>query len=168
MISQSEIKIVAYIAQVLAAPKPSRLLIEEKPQEGSFADQASKAQSPPPGSFDKMKGVKNKGSFRRISEVIGSREAKDGIGSKRDLWRVVFNDVVLLCQRTGTTTLPLSTTTSSRANSLPDAQGKSKHAPTGKRVSAQTRARNLYRFLKVESWTINEKPRPRELVSKEA
>lgn len=152
--------------QVLAVFKPSRLLIMERPQEGSFADPA--ARSPPPAAYNKDRAVKQKASFRRISEVIGGKE-KDGLGSKRDLWLVVFNDVVLLCQRTGTTTLPLSTTTSSRSNSLPDGQGKGKHGTVGKRVSNQQRPRNLYRFLKVDTWTINEKPKPsRELVSKEA
>ena len=159
--------------KVLAVFKPSRMLIEENPQPGSWADPTMKS-SPPVVAVSttrESRAVKQKGSFRRISEVLGSKEDKSGLGSKRDLWLVVFNDVVLLCQRVGTTTLPLSTTatTNSRANSLGDGSSKPKYASTnGKRASAQVRPRNLYRFLKVESWTINEKPKPRELVSKEA
>ena len=141
--------------------------MDERPQEGSFADPNTKT-PPPVAGANRDRTVKTKSSFRRISEGVLGREEKNGLGSKRDLWLVVFNDVVLLCQRTGTTTLPLSTTTTSRANSLPDTQSKGKHATTGKRVSSQVRPRNLYRFLKIESWTINEKPKPRELVSKEA
>ncbi|CCA66948.1 hypothetical protein PIIN_00786 [Serendipita indica DSM 11827] len=156
--------------KVLAVFKPSRLLIEENPQPGSWADPATK--SPPVVTVSttrESKAVKQKGSFRRISEVLGTKDDKSGLGSKRDLWLVVFNDVVLLCQRIGTTTLPLSTTANSRANSLGDGSSKPKYASTNaKRTSSQVRPRNLYRFLKVESWTINEKPKPRELVSKEA
>jgi hypothetical protein len=161
-------RLLIFLIQVLAVFKPSRLIIDERPQEGSFADPNAKSMPPVTGA-NRDRAVKTKSSFRRISEgVLGSREDKNGLGSKRDLWLVVFNDVVLLCQRTGTTTLPLSTTMNTRANSLPDTQGKVKHATTGKRVSSQVRPRNLYRFLKVESWTINERPKPRELVSKEA
>ncbi|KAG8833772.1 hypothetical protein FRC17_010145 [Serendipita sp. 399] len=155
--------------KVLAVFKPSRLLIEERPQPGSFADLASKA--PPPSAMNttRDKGVKQKTSFRRISDVLTSKEDRNGLGSKRDLWIVEFNDVELLCQRVGTTTLPLSANMNTRSNSNPDGQGKPKYASTnGRRASAQARPRNLYRFLKVESWKINEKPKPRELVSKEA
>ncbi|KAG8805361.1 hypothetical protein FRC18_006729 [Serendipita sp. 400] len=161
--------------KVLAVFKPSRLLINELPEPGSFADPAAKppdltSKSPPPVAMNTVrdKGVKQKSSFRRISEVLGSKDNKDGLGSKRDLWLVKFNDVILLCQRVGTTTLPLSATTTKRANSNPDGQGKPKYATGGKRASSQARPRNLYRFIKVQSWTINEKPKPRELVSKEA
>ena len=143
------------------------MIIDERPQEGSFADPNVKSAPPVTGS-NKDRAVKQKSSFRRFSEALGPREDKNGLGSKRDLWLVVFNDVVLLCQRTGTTTLPLSTTTNARSNSLPDKHGTTKYATSGKRVSSQVRPRNLYRFLKIESWTINEKPKPRELVSKEA
>jgi hypothetical protein len=153
--------------KMLAVFKPSRLLIEERPQEGSVADLAAKTPPPVSANNAKDRGVKQKASFRRISEVLQSKEDKSGIGSKRDLWLVVFNDVVLLCQRVGTTTLPLSASSTPRSNSLPDTQGKSKYSTNGKRASA-ARARNLYRLIKIESWTINEKPKPRELVSKEA
>ncbi|CAG8568578.1 5285_t:CDS:2 [Acaulospora colombiana] len=153
--------------KMLAVFKPSRLLIEERPQEGSFADLQAKTPPPVSGNSARNQGVKQKASFRRISEVLQSKEEKNGLGSKRDLWLVVFNDVVLLCQRIGTTTLPLSTSANPRSNSLPDTQGKSKYSTNGKRTSA-VRPRNLYRLIKIESWTINDKPKPRELVSKEA
>jgi hypothetical protein len=37
---------------------------------------------------------------------------------------VMFNDVVLQCQRTGTTSLPIASTAASRTNSLQELQGK--------------------------------------------
>lgn len=131
----------------LAIPKPSRLLLEERQiivgREGSTSASLSpKASSPPP--VMATKNVKGKTSFRRLSDVLGG----GGMGSKKDLWLVVFNDVVLRCQRTGTTSLPLVSSTNSRTNSLPDMQGKSKYATSGRRNS-HTKPRNLYKFIKV-------------------
>jgi hypothetical protein len=88
--------------------------------------------------------VRGKSSFKRLSDVLGSGS------SKKDMWFVVFNDVVLQCQRTGTTSLPLVAATNSRTNSLPELQGKAKYATTGRRNS-HTRPRNLYKFIKVYS-----------------
>jgi len=130
----------------LAVPKPSRLLLEERqilgPINGSGMSKGP-GSSPPP--VVNAKGVKGKASFRRLSDVLGT---SSGVGGKKDLWLVVFNDVVLRCQRTGTTSLPLVSGTNSRATSLPEMQGKSKYASTGRRNS-HTRPRNLYKFLKV-------------------
>ncbi|TFY82976.1 hypothetical protein EWM64_g1042 [Hericium alpestre] len=140
----------------LAAPKPSRVLVEERmltPREQS----ESKGTSSPPVAGTGSKGVKGKTSFKRISDALQS-------AGKKDYWLVIFNDVVLRCQRTGTTSLPLGSATntnSSRANSLPELQGKSKYATTGRRNS-QARPRNLYKFIKIENWAIGNVAQPRE------
>lgn len=96
------------------------------------------------------KNVRTKASFKRLSDVLGPSGGKNGVGGKNDLWLVRFNDVVLRCQRTGTTSLPLATgPASSRTNSMPDlGAGKAKYATTGRRAS-QLKPRNLYKFLKV-------------------
>src|SRR3984957_9435522 len=78
----------------LAVPKPSRLLVEERQlTSATQTNGSSKASSPPP--VFNAKAVKGKSSFKRLSDVLGST----GVGGKKDLWLVVFNDVVLRCQR---------------------------------------------------------------------
>lgn len=143
----------------LAIPKPSRLLLEERQIFGSLHGSGSSkgsGSSPPP--VINAKGVKGKTSFRRLSDVLGTGS---GMGGKKDLWLVVFNDVVLRCQRTGTTSLPLVSGSNSRATSLPEMQGKSKYASTGRRNS-HTKPRNLYKFLKIETWAIGDVVQPKE------
>jgi hypothetical protein len=128
----------------LALPKPSRVLVEERPvmPTGTNQQQQNGAKpSTPPSAM----AVKGKTSFKRLSDVLHSGT---GVGGKKDLWLVVFNDVVLQCQRTGQTSLPLVAATNGRTVSLPELQGKSKYASTGKR-NAHTKPRNLYKFLKV-------------------
>ena len=131
----------------LMVPKPSRVLVEERPVVGvnPLTDPTRSGSSPPPSSQN-AKNVKGKTSFKRLSDVL---QSSSGVGGKKDLWLVVFNDVVLRCQRTGTTSLPLvSGNGNSRANSLPELQGKAKYATTGRR-GPSTKPRNLYKFLKV-------------------
>ena len=137
----------------LMVPKPSRVLVEERPVVGvnPLTDptraESSRFTASPPLSSQNSKNVKGKTSFKRLSDVLQS--GSSGIGGKKDLWLVVFNDVVLRCQRTGTTSLPLvSGSANSRANSLPELQGKAKYATTGRR-GPTTKPRNLYKFLKV-------------------
>lgn len=132
----------------LALPKPSRVLIEERLCTPTLSTLSSnpKPSSPPP--VVNAKGVRGKSSFKRLSDVLHS--GGSGIGVKKDLWFVVFNDVVLQCQRTGTTSLLLVAATNSRTNSLPELQGKAKYATTGRR-NLQTKPRNLYNFIKVRS-----------------
>lgn len=127
----------------LAAPKPSRVLVEERMLTPRESSDASKPASPPPAGT--TKAVRGKSSFKRLSDVL---QSGGGVGGKKDMWLVVFNDVVLRCQRTGTTSLPLGSAPASRTNSLPEIQGKSKYATTGRRNSS-TRPRNLYKFVKV-------------------
>ena len=127
----------------LALPKPSRILVEERPCSLGLSSLSSspKPSSPPP--VVNAKGIRGKASFKRLSDVLQS----NGIGSKKDLWYVIFNDVILQCQRTGTTSLPLVSSTVPRTNSLPEYQGKTKYATTGRRTSS-TKPRNMYKFLK--------------------
>ncbi|KAJ7219216.1 hypothetical protein GGX14DRAFT_590799 [Mycena pura] len=147
----------------LALPKPSRVLVEERQSTpGGSGLSPPKSSSPPPVMANK--GVRGKSSFKRLSDVL---HTGSGIGGKKDLWLVVFNDVVLQCQRTGTTSLPLVASTYSRTTSLPELQGRSKYATTGRRNS-HTKPRNLYKFLKIETWAIGDVVQPREgLVSME-
>lgn len=127
----------------LMLPKPSRVLMEERPV--IPVSDAAKPSAPPITSQN-PKAVKGKTSLKRLSDVLQS--GSHGVGGKRDQWLVVFNDVVLRCQRTGTTSLPLVSATNSRTNSLPELQGKAKYATTGRRNS-HTKPRNLYKFMKV-------------------
>ncbi|KAI0094007.1 Dbl domain-containing protein [Irpex rosettiformis] len=140
----------------LMVPKPSRQLLEERPVLG--VNPITEKSGFPPTAAQNVK-VKGKTSFKRLSDVL--QVTSSGVGGKRDQWLVVFNDVVLRCQRTGTTSLPLSTTTNARATSLPELQGKAKYATTGRRNS-QGKPRNLYKFLKIETWDIGEVVQPRE------
>jgi hypothetical protein len=127
----------------LALPKPARVLLEERSCAGFSSPLSSpKPSSPPP--VVNAKGVRGKSSFKRLSDVL----TPSGITGRKDLWFVIFNDVVLQCQRTGTTCLPLVAATNSRTTSLPEFQGKTKYATTGRR-SAATKPRNLYKFIKV-------------------
>ena len=125
----------------LAVPKPSRVLVEERMvvQIGP-----SGSGTPPPGANGGR--VKGKPSFKRLSDIL--QPGSSGIGGKKDLWLVVFNDVVLRCQRTGTTSLPIGGASYGRTNSLPEMQGKAKYATTGRR-NPHARPRNLYKFIKV-------------------
>ena len=144
----------------LAVPKPSRLLVEEKmvtinePGRDSAASPVSpapKSPSTPPSA----KAVKGKSSFRRLSDALQSA-GPPPVGGKKDLWLVVFNDVVLRCQRTGTTSLPVASSPAAgaRSNSLPELPGKAKYATTGRRNS-HTKPRNLYKFIKIETWAMH-------------
>lgn len=131
----------------LALPKPSRVLVEEKPLTPPSSSSSSPFGRQPPPSAASNKNVKGKSSFRKLSDVL---HTGNGIGGKKDLWLVSFNDVVLRCQRTGVTSLPLVSSTTSRTNSLPELQAKAKYATTG-RKGAHTKPRNLYKFLKVNN-----------------
>ena len=65
------------------------------------------------------------------------------------MWRVVLNDVILLCQRTGITSLPLASSTNSSTNLLKELQVKAKYA-TIERKGVRTKPRNLYKFINVK------------------
>ena len=91
--------------------------------------------------------MKGKTSFRGLSDAL--RPGQNSIGGKKDLWLVVFNDVVLRHQRTGITSLPLASSTNSSTNSLQELQVNAKYATT-ERKGVHTKPRNLYIFIKVK------------------
>ncbi|CAE6433352.1 unnamed protein product [Rhizoctonia solani] len=133
----------------LAIPKPSRLLVNERPLHPHPTDpNANRTVSGPPTT--PSKNVRGKTSLRRISDALQS-----GSSAKKDLWLVSFNDVVLRCQRTGVTTMPL--VSGATADKLPAANGK--NATVGRR--AQVKPRNLYKFIKIETWSIGDVSKPR-------
>jgi len=102
-----------------AIPKPSRVLVEERMLNPKESDDAKIASA-----------VGRKRSFRLSSDLLRSGGGV-GIDSRKDVWLVVFNDVVLRCQRTGITSNPLGDVHSSSA-----------------------RPRNMYKFIKASdsSW----------------
>ena len=124
-----------------AVPKPSRVLVKEVILDLRVSSDASKASQPPIGL---TRAVGGKASFKRLSDVLQSSEG--GISSQKDVWLVVFNDVVLRCQRTGITTLPLGAVHSSKANSRSE-RGRYKYATTS-HLNSSARPRNLYRFIR--------------------
>ena len=124
----------------LAGPKPSRVLVEERIRESS--DDASKALPPPLAGT--TRAVRGK-TFKRLSDVL--QEGGGDSGGKKDIWLVIFNDVVLRCQRTGTTSLPLGAACSSKAISLSGPQGGRKFNTIG-RWNPSGRLRNLYKFIR--------------------
>lgn len=160
----------------LMLPKPSRVLVEERP--ALAINENGKPISPPPAAKPTT-AVKGKTSFKRLSDVLQANTS--GIGGKKDQWLVVFNDVVLRCQRTGTTSLPMGSSSNARSasTSMPDLQGKNKFG-TERRRTSQVRPRNLYKFIKVrhqsssnqsishtlclqiETWAIGDVVQPRE------
>jgi hypothetical protein len=128
-----------------AVPKPSRVLVEERMLNLEESSDASKASLRPPAGITSTLRRKTSSKFKHLSDVL--RNGGDGIGSQKDIWLVVFNDVVLRCQRTGITSLPLGAAHFSSATSTSGLQGKSKSATTGRRKSS-ARPRNLYKFIK--------------------
>jgi hypothetical protein len=120
-----------------AIPKPSRVLVEERmlnPRE------SIDAKIP--------KAVGRKGSFKLSSDVFRSRSGV-GIDGRKDVWLVVFNDVVLRCQCIGTTSNPLGDAYSSKPSFLSELRDISRYATVtdGSRTSS-ARPRNLYKFIK--------------------
>ena len=116
----------------LAVPKPSRVLVEER----------MVVQTEPSGSGTPSPRVRS--SFKRLGDVLQPKS--NGIGGKKDLWFVVFNDVVLRCQRTGTTSLPIGGASYGRADSMPEMQGKMRYASSR---NPRAKLRNLYKFIEV-------------------
>lgn len=154
--------------KVLMFPKSDRLLMSEesvwKPVPGkekrtlSDAAEGSRSSTPTPtapethpaptpmskkdhkSTADRLRILKGQKSFRRLSDMIGSEGKEPTMGSKRDVWLVVFSDVILRCQRVGVTRMSTSTFSSS-----------SKDKKKARR-SLPGRERNLYKFIKIERW----------------
>ncbi|KAG8748689.1 hypothetical protein FRC10_000080 [Ceratobasidium sp. 414] len=141
----------------LAVPKPSRLLLTEKPLNTDPTTPETNRTLPPTAATNPSptpKNVKGKSSFKRFSDAL--QPGSNSLGGKKDLWLVSFNDVVLRCQRVGTTTLPL---VSGGSTKLPDAKAE-KYATVGRRA-AQNRPRNMYKFVRIETWAIGDMAAPR-------
>ncbi|KAJ4501494.1 hypothetical protein C8R41DRAFT_18 [Lentinula lateritia] len=139
-------------------PKPGRVLLHETVY----------SPTAPPSSLSPIpiQIKKSKSSFRRLSDALSPKAF-----SKKDLWVVHFNDVVLLCQRTGLTTVPIWSSTSNNNTGSGDHQtkekgrdwkGKDPPGGQGKRQLRTVTPRNLYRFIKVETWVIGDVVQPRE------
>ncbi len=120
-----------------AIPKPSRVLVEERMLNPSESSDAGST-----------KAVGRKRSFRLSNDLLRSGSAV-GIGSRKDLWLVVFNDVVLRCQRIGIISHPLGAAHSSRPRFLSELRDNSRFANvTTGRPKSSARPRNLYEFIK--------------------
>ncbi|ORY29798.1 Dbl homology domain-containing protein [Naematelia encephala] len=121
--------------KVLMTPKADRLLVSE-------------TQVPSIEGQKRDDGTKKK-SLKRLSDIL-----KGPIDA--DLWIVRFSDVSLLCLRIGVTHLPISGTKGKvpKSESANDLGGRRGH---GARRVQSIRARNLYRFVKVQEWNLKQK-----------
>ncbi|KAJ3811633.1 Dbl domain-containing protein [Lentinula aff. lateritia] len=118
-------------------PKPGRVLLHECPA------------PTPPAATTAIQSKKSKPSFRRLSDALSPPSAVVKPCSKRDVWTVHFNDVVLLCQRTGFTTVPVWSSGGERKGKDPPRQ-------------LRGTPRNLYRFIRVHTWAIGDVVQPTE------
>ncbi|GHJ85557.1 hypothetical protein NliqN6_1959 [Naganishia liquefaciens] len=84
-------------------------------------------------------------SFRRLSGLIQGHSQP-----AKEIWQVLFTDVTLLCQKVGTTAMPIHRSISSRTDEkrMP---ARRKSIRSG-RCSRQIETRNLYQFLSVKDW----------------
>ena len=113
-------------------PKPSRVLVEERMLNSSDAGITG--------------AVKRKMSSKSSRDLL--RNGGVGIGSRKDLWLVIFNDVTLRCQRIGITPHPLGATHSSRPNCLSELRENSEYATvTADHRTSTAQPRNLYKFI---------------------
>jgi len=110
---------------MLMAPKPNRLL-------------SSETQLPPTETNGRNDTAQRK-SFKRLSDILSRTE-------HHDLWVVRFTDVSLLCEKTGSTNLPIhrTKTQATRSESLTDIGKREKPVTNGRR-GMSIRARNLYK-----------------------
>lgn len=139
-----------------AIPKPSRVLVEERMLNHKESSDAKITRA-----------VGRKGSFKLPSDILRSRGGVS-IESRKDVWLVVFNDVVLRCQRIGMTSNPLGGAHSSKPSFLSELRDISRYATvTDGHRNSSTRPRNLYKFIKIENWTIDDANQPRGVVSME-
>ena len=140
--------------QTLMIPRTNRILISEKAMWAAHAPGISAARrtfSDPGGDLEtsgdaQADAAYTRKSLRRLSDLVGGESNKrkqlktPSIGSKRDVWQIAFTDVMIRCQRVGVTKLPLGTAQLARVNQ--------------KGVSIMARERNLYKFLKVDHWVM--------------
>lgn len=142
------------------APRSSRTVIEEIP---IWHTATSKSPEPPYASSNPRRTVSDVASrppkpsdsrqtsnpvvtqkpVKRLSDLLPRADKPPSVGSKRDLWLIVFSDVTIRCQRIGETEVP-----------GPFSREKEKQGKQGK--VKKGRRRNLYRFLKIERWELRE------------
>lgn len=133
----------------LMAPKPGRLLIKEvciSPTNPPANIKLKHGSMPPP----QQPHVIKKTSVRRLSDLLPHSHSPISQANntdnktrytKKDLWHVEFNDVTLLCQRCGRTTLPIASN---------DKQSVKRSSLSSNRSDSMgLNGRNLYRFIKV-------------------
>lgn len=89
--------------------------------------------------IDRLRILKGQKSLRRLSDMVATDGKQPSMGSKRDIWLVVFSDVILRCQRVGVTRMSTS------YPSIPKDKQKS-------RRMLPVQERNLYKFIKIERW----------------
>ncbi|TIB41989.1 hypothetical protein E3P86_00523 [Wallemia ichthyophaga] len=151
----------------LMAPKPGRLLVREvciTPSTNPPTSFKVKHGSMPP---PQRPQVIKKSSLRRLSDLLPNSNSQSPLSqgsnaedrnkyTKKDLWQVEFNDVTLLCQRSGRTTLPIASNSQGKGVSeKPTAKRSSLTSTSTSNRSDSTSAgvgvtgRNLYRFIKV-------------------
>ncbi|KAL8278230.1 hypothetical protein RQP46_009403 [Phenoliferia psychrophenolica] len=140
--------------KALMAPRSTRVLLEENPVHPSSSsnppDAATSAnprravsESTPhrtikASTASSSPHITNKKSTKRLSDLISRSD-----GGKND-WFVVFSDVTIRCAKVGTTDIPGGF---SREKEKQGKQGKTKK---------KGKTRNLYRFIKVERWEMND------------
>lgn len=128
--------------KMLLVPKSNRLLISETPLSEVSPSVASPPLSTnPPNSRDCAKPMRPKKSSSKLSDIL-----KGQGGGKDELWVVRFTDMSLLCAKTGTTTLPLSMS--------PKKDEKKSGNRAGRKGGG--RERNLYKFMRVWAWHMDE------------
>jgi hypothetical protein len=137
---------------MLMAPKQNRLLSSE-----------TQLPSTEPNGRNDTTGQRK--SFKRLSDILSRSD-------HHELWVVRFTDVSLLCEKTGTTSLPIhrTKTQATRSESLTDIGKREKPVTNGRR-GVSIRARNLYKvslvtlrvssaddqFVKVHEWHLKQK-----------
>lgn len=106
---------------------------------------------------------KEKHASRRLSDFVAGQAEKQkqkkqpNIGSKRDVWLITFTDVVIRCKRVGVTKLPMGL------------QHYSVKDDSKKYISLSRQQRNLYKFIKVDHWVMDDQTQRRTgVVSMEA
>lgn len=104
--------------------------------------------------MDAGHGKKN---VRRLSDLLPTDKSNEkqkkkppSIGSKRDVWLITFTDVVIRCQRVAVTRLPMAGPPNSAEGAQPP------HHRHRQSVTLTNKERNLYRFLRVENWIMDD------------
>ena len=143
------------------SPRSDRILISET----SIFAPPSLVPSPPLPTSHSFPGLQKQGgsldrhnhqylplsssSIPRLARSSSSSttSARPKLGSKKDIWIIEFSDVVLECQRVGTTNLPTSIIDQSSVFSSSPSKRKKK----SKGISLGSE-RNLYKFKRVVRW----------------